>query len=247
VPLVARAQQPAIPVIGYLHPASLEGAEWSLAAFRQGLKEKGYVEGQNVAIEYRWAHGDLDRLPVMMADLVRSRVAVLMLNGTAARAIKAAQATGVGGDIPVVFSFGGDPVAIGLVASLNRPGGQITGTTSIGVELGPKRLELVRALVPNATTIAPLTNPTNPGGEMERRDIESAARALGWQLDVVHAGRASEFDSAFAMLVHRRIGALIISVDTFFYGEMARLASLAAQHAVPTIGPIRAFARRVDS
>jgi putative ABC transport system substrate-binding protein len=222
-PFAARAQQPRMPVIGHLHPASPEGSEETVAAFRQGLKEEGYLEGQNVMIEYRWAHGDIDRSMALMIELARLRVDVLAVFGTAARIIKPAQAAGVANEIPIVFSLGSDPVALGLVASLNRPGGKITGTTSIGIELGPKRLELVQALVPTATTVALLTNPRNPGEGQERSEIEKAAQSRGWQLQVVRAASASEFESAFATVARERIGALIIAVDTFFYGEMSNL------------------------
>ena len=240
-PLTARAQ-PAMPVIGSLHAASPKGFERHMDGFRQGLREAGYVEGQNVMIEYRWADGSFDRLLDMMADLVHARVAVVAVWGTAVRTIKNAHAAGIGNDIPVVFAFGGDPVAIGLVASFNRPGGNVTGITSIGTELASKRLGLLRELIPDVKNIALLTNPTSPASVGERKDIEGAARRIGWEVRVLHASTADEFEPAFAGLVRERIGALIISVDTFYYGEMARLATLAERYAVPTIGPVREFA-----
>lgn len=214
-----------------------------MAGFLQGLNEEGFVDGRNVAIEYRWANGALDQLPALMSELVRLRVSVLVPFGTATRAILPTRHAGIGNDIPIVFSSGIDPVAQGLVASLNRPGGNITGSTSMAIELGPKRLELVREIAPAATTIAFLMNSDNPGAEGERKNIESAARSVGRQVYVVRTkSSADDFEQAFIALARDRIGALIISVDTVFYYEIARLASLAIRYSVPTVGPIREFA-----
>jgi ABC-type uncharacterized transport system substrate-binding protein len=225
-----------------LHAASLSGFEVHMAAFRQGLREENYTEGENLAIDYRWADGVFERLPHLMAELVNLRVAVIAAWGTAARTAAQTHAAGIGREIPIVFGTGGDPVAQRLVASLNRPGGNITGVTSIATELGPKRLELARELVQTATNVALLTNPSSPSSEPERAELEKAARALGWRLRVLHASNIGEFEPAFATLEHGPAQALIISVDTFYYGEMTRLASLAAQYRVPTIGPVREFA-----
>jgi len=241
-PHAAWAQQkPAMPVIGFLSPISATSPGTYLDAFRQGLKESGFIEGQNVRIEYRWAEGQYDRLPALAADLVRMRVAVIATMGDGAYAAKAAQPAEGSGAIPIVFALGDDPVAVGLVASLNRPGGNITGATSIGHALGPKRVEFIRELVPTATTVGFLINPKQ-AGDIEARDIEQTARAGGWQLRVLPARSAEEIDAAFATIVRDRIDALIVAVDTLFFAEIKRLVSLAARHAVPTISPLRAFA-----
>jgi putative tryptophan/tyrosine transport system substrate-binding protein len=239
LPLPARAQQPRMPVIGALHAASREGTMPFMAAYREGLRSEGYVEGQNVAIEYRWADGVLDRLPAMMADLVRLRPDVITAFGSAARVAHVARAAGTAGTIPIVLSIGSDPVASGFISSMNRPDNNITGVTSLAVSLAAKRLEFLRELVRTDSKLALLENPTIP--ETERREVETAARAVGWQLQVVRATTVAEFDTAFATLVGERVGALIIGTDTFFYSEMERLASLAAQHALPAIGPLRDF------
>ncbi len=195
-PLVARAQQ-AMPVIGYLGTSSSEQDTHQLNALRHGLSETGFIESQNVAIEYRWAQGQNDRLPALAAELVRLQVAVIALGGLPpALAAKAATAT-----IPIVFQMGVDPVEAGLVASLNRPGGNITGVSNLNVELGPKRLELLHELVPTATLIALLINPTNPNAEGLTRDLRAAARTLGLQLHVLHASMERDFDAVFASLI----------------------------------------------
>jgi putative ABC transport system substrate-binding protein len=208
-----------------------------VAAFHQGLKEAGYVEGQNVAIEYRWAQGQYDRLPALAADLVGRQVAVIAA-GTipAAPAAKAATAT-----IPIVFTTGLDPVQAGLVASLNRPGGNLTGVTSLGVEVGPKGLELLHDLVPAATVMALLVNPTNPSAEPLSRDLQTAARTLGLQLHILRASTERDFDTVFATFLQLRAGGLVIGTDGFFITQIEQLATLTVRHAVPAIFPIREF------
>ena len=236
-PLAARAQQPAMPVIGFLNSASPDNYEPMVDAFRQGLKEIGYVEGQNVAIEYRWAGGQYDRLPAMAADLVRRQVAVIVANTPGNLAAKAATTT-----IPIVFTTAGDPVQMGLVASLNRPGGNVTGVTNVSVELGPKWLELLHELVPTATIIALLVNPTSPNlTESTTNDLQAAARTLGLKLHVLQASSERDFDKVFATLVRLRVGALVIGSDPFFNSRSEQLAALTVRYAVPTIFQTRAF------
>ena len=236
-PLAARAQQPATPVIGFLNSASPGGYEPQVAAFRQGLKETGYVVGQNVAIEYRWADGHYDRLPAMVAELVRRPVAVIVANTPGNLAAKSATST-----IPIVFTTGGDPVQAGLVTSLSRPGGNLTGVTTLGAELMPKRLEVAHELVPMATTIAVLVNPTTPLTESVLKNLHAAARVIGLQLHVQHASTEAEINTAFATLGQLRASALVIGTDAFFVGRSEQLAALALRHAVPTIFVYRAFA-----
>ena len=238
MPLVARAQQPAIPVIGFLNSRAAGDDPHLLAAFRQGLKEVGYVEGQNVAIEYRFAEGQDNRLPALVADLVRRHVAVIAANGLAAQAAKAATAT-----IPIVFTAGYDPVAVGLVAGMSRPGGNITGVTILDVELGPKRLELLHAFVPTVTIVAVLVNPADPArAETVTKKMQAAARSLGLQLHVLHAAADRDFDEVFASLVQLRAGGLVIGGDPFFNSRSEQLGTLTLRHAVPTIYQFRAFA-----
>jgi putative ABC transport system substrate-binding protein len=236
-PLAARAQQPAMPVIGFLNGASPEGYAPYVTAFRQGLKEAGYVDGQNVAIEYRWAEGQYDRLPALAADLVRRQVVVIAAGtNPAAPAAKAATAT-----IPIVFTTGLDPVQAGLVASLNRPGGNLTGVTALAVEVGPKGLELLHELVPTATVISLLVNPTNPSAEALSRDLQPAARALGLQLHILHASTERDFDTVFATLLQLRAGGLMIGTDGFFITQIEQLATRTVRHAVPAIFQYREF------
>jgi len=236
-PLAAEAQ-PAMPVIGFLGSRAAGDDPHLLAAFRRGLKEVGYVEGQNVAIEYRFAENQYGRLPGLVADLVRRKVAVIAANGPAAQAAKAATAT-----IPIVFTAGFDPVKVGLVASLNQPGGNITGASILDVELGPKRLQLLHELVPTATVIAVLVNPSDPtrAGTIEK-GLKVAARTLGLQLHILQASTESDFDKVFASLVRLRAGGLVIGGDPFFNSQSEQLGALSIRHAVPTIYQLRSFA-----
>jgi putative ABC transport system substrate-binding protein len=232
-PLVARAQQP---VIGFLRPGSPEPNAHLVAAFRKGLGETGYVEGRNVAVEYRWAHNFDDRLPELAADLVRLRVAVIATPGSTAAAAAAKSATTT---IPIVFSAGGDPVLTGLVASLNRPGGNVTGVSSMSAELGAKRLGLLQELVPRAARFAVLVNPNNPLAEAFVADVRAAAAAIGWQVEVLTASTSRDIDAAFAMLVEKRADTLLVGLDPLFVSSRVQLATLAARHAVPAIYPFR--------
>jgi putative tryptophan/tyrosine transport system substrate-binding protein len=227
-PAVARAQQPTMPVIGYLSAASPEN---NLAAFRKGLSDQGFTEDRNVVIEFR-ASEQYDQLPALAAELVRRRVAVIVTEGNfnAAQAAKTATAT-----IPIIFTLGADPVRLGLVASLNRPGGNITGVTYLGNELEAKRLELLRALVPQTTRIAFLVNPANPSSEPSSRDMRAAARSVGQQIIILSASTASEIANAFASLVEQRARGLVISADAFFISRRDQIVALAARHAIPTV------------
>jgi putative ABC transport system substrate-binding protein len=234
-PLTAHAQQAAMPVIGILHPGSPEPTASFVTSFRNGLSEMGYVEGQNVAIEYRWAYNNFDRLPELAADLVRRRVAIIAVNGPpAVQAAKAATTT-----IPIVFSIGADPVELGLVASLNRPSGNVTGITSVNVELTSKRLGLLLELVPGATRFAVLVNPNSPNAEPLTRDAQTTASAMSRQIDIFAAGTIRDIDAAFASLVQMRAEALLVSADPLFVNRRVQLVSLAIRHAVPAIYPNR--------
>jgi len=235
-PRALRAQQKAMPVIGYLSTGSPDPNSPNLAAFRQGLSETGYVEGQNVAIEYRWAEGHYDRLPALAADLVGRKVDVIVSVGGTPTALAAKNATST---IPIVFRTG-EPVADGLVASLARPGGNLTGFGMLLGELTPKLLELLSELVPQARMIALLVNPTNPPvTERIIRDMEEAARAKGVQLPILKAGTESEIDAAFASLVQLQAGALLVAADPFLFSRHEQLVALASRHAVPAIYPWR--------
>jgi putative ABC transport system substrate-binding protein len=236
-PLAARAQQPAIPVVGFLNSASPGSIVDRVSAFRQGLGETGYVEGQSVAIEYRWAEGRYDRLSALAGDLVRRQVAMIAVDGPAATAIKAANII-----IPIVFVIAGDPVQSGVVASLNRPGGNMTGVTNLSVELGPKRLDLLHKMVPTATTIAVLLNPTGRNAETQSRDLRAAARTLGLKLHVLNASTELDFDSAFAALIQLQAGGLLIAADPFLSSRIEQLAALTLRHALPAIFEYREFA-----
>ena len=238
-PLAARAQQPAMPVVGFLGGESPDLFAGRLHAFRQGLDEAGFVESRNVAIEYRWARGEYDRLPVLAADLVRQSVTVMVATQTPALlAAKAATMT-----IPIVFLTGSDPVEAGLVASLNRPGGNMTGVSNLTVETGAKQMELLHELVPAATLIALLVKPANPVlADTLSRDLQTAARAMRQQILVVSASTESDIDAAFATLVEQKVGALVVGNDPFFNARPNQLVALAARHAVPAIYPYREFA-----
>jgi len=239
-PTIAYGQQPRTPVIGILHSGA--PSPFTDGAFRQGLQEAGFVEGQNLLVEARWTRGAYERLPALAEELVRLRVNVLAALGTPAVRVARSASLKSAPPIPVVFTMGSDPVAEGLVESLNRPGGHMTGTTSIAGALAPKRLELMREFLREDAAIAILINPGNPLSERERRDAEAASRAIGQRLEVLTASNAVEIDKAFATLKQRKLSILIIAVDTFFFSQMQRLATLAAQTAMPVIGPLREFA-----
>jgi putative tryptophan/tyrosine transport system substrate-binding protein len=236
-PLVARAQQPAMPVIGYLSAVSPGPFAPNLAAFRRGLSQTGFIEGQNVAIEYRWAEGHYDRLAVLANELVRRRVDVIVAAGGSGAVAKAATAT-----IPIVTLSGGDPVEEGLVASLNRPGGNVTGVALFANSLGPKRFELLRELVPTAKLIAVMANPTNPPGNADRRDVETAAHAGGQRIVVLEASVERDFEPAFTAMVQQGADALLVMADPFFNNRREQLVALVARHAVPAVYEWREFA-----
>jgi putative tryptophan/tyrosine transport system substrate-binding protein len=232
-PIAVRAQQAGMPVVGFLHPASPEGYGNPLRAFRQGLKDAGFVDGENVTIEYRWADNQMDRLPALAAELVRRQVAVIAAGGGTVTA-QVAKATTL--TIPIVFVAGDDPVKRGLVASLARPGGNVTGINIFAIELESKRLELLRELVPGATRIAVLVNPTNaPATESTLRDAEAAIRAMGLQSQVFSASTIREIDAAFTTLASERPDALFVSAGPFWIDRRVQLAQLAARHALPAI------------
>jgi ABC-type uncharacterized transport system substrate-binding protein len=230
-PLGANAQQPAMPVIGFLNGASPDGYAPMVAAFRQGLKETGYVEGQNVAIEYRWANGQYDDLAALVGDLVRRRVSVIAATSTPANLVAKASTT----TIPIVFTTGSDPVQLGLVASLSRPGGNVTGVTQMTGEVAPKRLELAHELVPKATVFGLLINPKNPFAETVKRDSQAAALKLGLQLNVLHASTEAELDDAFTAFRQTQAGALILGTDAFFNSHLEQVAALAIRNSVLAI------------
>jgi putative ABC transport system substrate-binding protein len=237
-PLAARAQQSAMPVIGFLNVAAPEGYAHYVAAFREGLREGGYVEGQNVAIEYRWAEGHYDRLPDMAADLVRRQVSVIVANTPANLAAKKATDT-----IPIVFTTASDPVQIGLVPNLGRPVGNVTGITQLNVEIGPKRLELARELMPAATAVAFLVNPSDPSrAETLTKDAKAAATPLGLRLHVLRAVTDAEIEVAFAGFADLKAGVLVIGADALFNGKSQLLAELALRYAVPAIYQYNEFA-----
>jgi putative ABC transport system substrate-binding protein len=229
-PMAARAQQAALPVIGFLNAQSSAEFAIYLNAFRNGLGEAGYIEHRNVGIEYRWAEGRYDRLPEYAADLVRQRVAVIVATGGALGALAAKDATAT---IPIVFNTGANPVELGLVASFNRPGGNVTGVTFTINEIGAKRLELLHELVPQAATVGYLTNPSNPVILPEARDVQAAARSLGLTVEVQNAGNEREIDAAFARFAERRIGAVLVSSDALFVNWRDQLISLADRYAIP--------------
>lgn len=238
LPPAAQAQESAIPVIGFLSSASSARSTPFVAAFRQGLNEAGYVEGKNVAIEFRWAEGHYDRLPALASDLVRRRVAVLFASGGNAPALAAKAATN---KIPIVFLSGGDPVKAGLVASLNRPGGNVTGVKLIYTELVPKRLELLHDLVPKAATICALVNSNYPDVDLQRRELQEAAGAIKQRIHVVTAGAEPDIDAAFTTLVQQKTDALLVGNDPFFGDRRDQIVMLAARHAIPAIYSGREF------
>jgi putative tryptophan/tyrosine transport system substrate-binding protein len=237
-PMVAQAQQPAMPVIGFLNSGSPDGYAILKGAFLRGLKDIGYIEGQNVAIEYRWAEGQYDRLPAQAADLVGRRVTVIAATSTPAILVASKATT----TIPIVFTSGDDPVRLGLVASLARPGGNVTGAVHLEVELTPKRLELLHELAPAARVIAILVNPTNRNAESQSRDLQMAARALGLQAHVLHARSERDFDPVFANLLELKAGALAIGSDPVFTNRNEQLAALTVRHSVPAVYEWREFA-----
>jgi putative ABC transport system substrate-binding protein len=236
-PLAARAQQSAMPVIGFLAGQSREGRAYLTSAFKQGLSESGYIEGQNASIEYRWAENQYDRLPEMAAELVNRKVAVIVAGPVpAALAAKAATA-----DIPIVFAIGGDPVKSGLVASLNRPDGNVTGVSFFTTTLEPKRLELLQEVAPNVAVIAVLLNPKSLDYENQVRDVQAAARSIGQQIVVLNASSERDIEIAFATIAQQRVGAILIGSDPFFTDRRNQLVALAAFHGVPAIYQWREF------
>ena len=238
-PMTVRAQQQAMQVVGFLHSASPGPYARMVAAFREGLKDMGQVEGRNVAIEFRWAEGDADRLPSLAKELVARQVAVIAAVGgnVSALAAKAASST-----IPIIFNTGGDPIKSGLVTSFNRPTGNVTGVSFFGVALGQKRFELIRALVPSATIMGILVNPEFPDTTLELNEVQTAAAASGQTLHVFSAATVPDIETAFETLVHQQIGALVVSSDPFFNSRRDQLVALSARHAVPTIYQLREFA-----
>ena len=238
-PLAVRAQQPAVPVIGYLSSASPDRDAGRLRAFRQGLSETGFIEGRNVAIEYRWADEQHDRLPALAADLVHQQVAVIAQAGHVLGVFAAKAATTT---IPIVFVTGADPVGLGLVASLSRPGVNLTGVTTLGIELEPKRLELLHGLIPAARTVGALVNRMHPIAEAQSSELQAAARGLGLKLQILDASTERDFDAVFARLVELQADGLVIATDGLFISQSEHLARLAVRHAMPAIFQLRAFA-----
>jgi putative ABC transport system substrate-binding protein len=238
-PLAARAQQPAMPVIGFLNGEASSLSESIVRAFRQGLREVGYVEGRSVAIEYRWAERQYDRLPALATDLVRRQVAVIAAPGSTVAALAAKAATD---KIPIVFATGTDPIEVGLVTSLNRPSGNVTGVATLNVEVGPKRLELMHELLPVATSFALLVNSTNSAAaEPVTRTVQAAAHTLGIKLHVLHASSEREFDAVFATATRLQAAGLVIGSDIFFNSQIDKIAHLAVRHALPTVYQLREF------
>jgi putative ABC transport system substrate-binding protein len=237
MPLAVHAQQAAMPVIGFLDPTSLEKYAPFVGAFRQGLRETGFVEGQNLKIEFRWAEGQYAQLPIMAADLVRNKVAVIVATGiTAARATKAATST-----IPIVFNTGGDPIKFGLVGSLSRPGQNVTGVASLGKILVAKQLEMLHELVPQADVVAFLVNPTNAVAQLDTSDAQTAAEKLGKKLVVVKAGTKDDLKKAFLAVSEQHGGALVVQTDPFFLGQRDEIVALAARYSVPAVYYLRDY------
>jgi ABC-type uncharacterized transport system substrate-binding protein len=237
-PLATRAQQPAMATIGFLNSASPEGYAPYATAFRQGLKEAGYVDGQNVTIEYRWAEGRYERLPTLAADLVRRQVSVIAATSTPAILV----AKGATSTIPIVFTTGADPVRLGFVASLNRPGGNTTGVNFFTAELGSKQAGLLHELIPAAVHVGLLVNPNYPATDDMKRDTTTAASTIGFQIDVMQASNSREIEAAFGALVRNRTDALLVGSDSYFVSRRLQIATLAARHAIPAVYPIRDFA-----
>jgi len=238
VPVGARAQQAGMPVIGLLHSASLDSYRFQMKVFHQTLKEAGYVEGQNVAFEYRWAENQIDRLSGMAEDLVRRKVSVIAAGGSPASALAAKSATTT---IPIVFMNAADPVGIGLVASFNRPGGNVTGATLLSAELVAKRLGILRDLLPSVKKIAMLVNPARPGVETQELQIRAAAQALGWSLHILEASSERDFDAVFRAARQEQDGALVVAPDALFLAQRAKIADLATRYAVPTMNELREY------
>jgi putative ABC transport system substrate-binding protein len=237
-PLATRAQQPSLPVIGFLDGWSPDGFDPYVAAFRQGLSETGYVEGKRVTVEYHWAQGEYSRLPALVADLIQRKVAVIVTGATpVTRAAKAATTT-----VPIVFVIGADPVKVGVVASLNRPGENVTGVSFLANSLLGKQFEVLHETVPKVASIGFLVNPINPNAEADIRDVQTAADALGRKLSVVQARTDDDFETAFATLVQKGVGALCVDIDPFFITRPHQLVALAARHSLPAIYPLREFA-----
>ena len=237
-PLAARAQQVAMPVVGFLGTTTPNDYASRVAAFHEGLKEAGYIEGQNVAMEYRWPEGRYDRLPMLAADLVRRQVAVIAAAGPpAARAAKAATST-----VPIVFTSGDDPVEAGLVRSLNRPGGNITGVHLFLTELNAKKLGLMRDLLPQLQAMAALLNPASKNADPQSKELQAAGSALGLHIDIFNASSESEIDAAFIAIAQQRLGALVVGNDPFFFSRREQLVALAARHAIPVVYDLREFA-----
>jgi putative ABC transport system substrate-binding protein len=237
-PLSARAQQPAVPVVGFLHPGSPEATAYVVTPFRKGLNETGFVEGLNVAIEFRWAYDDDSRLPELAADLVRRRVSVIATPNSNASALAAKAATKT---IPIIFEAPGDPVDFGLVGSLDRPGGNVTGFTSMSAELGPKRLGILHELLPGATRFALLANPADSTFESQIKYLQQAVAAIGGQIEVFTARTNREIETAFASLVQKRADALVVGLDAFFATRPFQFAMLAVHHRVPAIYSVRRY------
>ena len=235
-PLAARAQQAALPVVGFVYPSVPELSAGIVAAFRKGLNETGFVEGRNVTIEFRFGYNDIAQLPKLAADLVDRRVAVIATPGSTPSALAAKAATAT---IPIVFGIGPDPVEVGLVASLNRPGGNITGITSMNAELGAKRLGLLHELLPSAVRFAVLVNPNNRNAEPLTRDAQATASAIGREIEIFAAGSAREIDAAFVSLLQKRADALLVSPDPLFDSRRVQLVTLATHHRLPTIYSFR--------
>ena len=238
-PLAARAQQPGMPVVGFLNPGLPEPSSFLVVAFREGLEKEGYVEGQNVTVEYRWASGHYNELQTLASDLVRRHAVAIAATGgsISAQAAKAATTT-----IPIVFNVGEDPIKLGLVASFNRPGGNITGVNTLSPALESKRLGLLRELVPQAAIVAVLLNPSNPDADLQRRDIQAAASAIGQDLRTFDVGNESDIETAFAALVRQRADALLVGSDVFLTNRREQIVALAARYAVSTIYSFRSFA-----